>query len=98
MIATLSFLVLLLVMLPLAPSASGPCFGPPARRASIWFAILHLTVAVTVAMFALGVLKYRGEWTPVRPIFVPGHHENAGHRTTWTLLSLSATPPSPFYP
>jgi NADH-quinone oxidoreductase subunit M len=97
MIATLSYLVLLLVVLPLAAAAIVPLFGPSARRAAIWFAIVHLVVAVIVTMFALELLKYRGEWTPVRPIFVPGHLENTAHRTTWTLLSLSATPPSIIY-
>ena len=105
MIATISFLVFLLVALPLAAAVIVPLFGRVARRVSLWFAILHLGLTAAVMIPALGVLKDRdytnlgvpeSQWMPIRPVLVPGHHEHSGHRTTWTLLSLSATPPSPF--
>jgi len=101
MIATISFLVLLLVLLPLAGAAIVPAFGRFARRVALWIAIVHLGLTAAVLMSAIGVLEDRDhtkygipeeEWTLVRPAFVPGHPGDVGHRTTWTLLSLAGKP------
>jgi NADH-quinone oxidoreductase subunit M len=100
MLATISFLVLLLVLLPLAAATIVPLLGRFARRVALWVALVHLGLTAAVVMSAIGVLKDRdhtkygipeGEWTLVRPAFVPGHPSDVGHRTTWTLLSLTGT-------
>lgn len=99
--ATISFLVLLLVLMPLASAAIIPLFGRFARRAALWLAILHLGLTAAVLIPAIGVLKDRdltelgmpeSQWTLIRPEFVPGSSLGASQHTTWTLLSLSPTP------
>jgi NADH-quinone oxidoreductase subunit M len=104
MIATISFLVLMLVLLPLAAAVLVPLFGRHARRVALWSAIVHVGLTAAVIMSAIGVLSDRDytkfgvpedQWTLIRPAFVPGHHPDTGHRTTWTLLSLAATPTPP---
>ncbi len=104
---TISVLVLLLVMIPLASALLLALLGRYSRRAALQIAIVHLGLTAWVITLAVGVLKDRDNsklgvpesgWTPVRPMFVPGHHEHAGDRTTWTLLSLTAGHPSAFEP
>jgi NADH-quinone oxidoreductase subunit M len=99
--ATISFLVLLLVLLPLTSAVVLPLFGQLARRVALWLAILHLGVTAAVIIPAVGVLKDRdltdfgipeGQWTLIRPEFVPGSSMGASQHTTWTLLSLSTEP------
>jgi NADH-quinone oxidoreductase subunit M len=92
-------LVLLLVLLPFASAAIVPLFGRSARRVALRLALVHLALTVGVVVLAVGVLKDRAylgsdvqEQDLIRPVFVPGSQLGASHRTTWTLLGLSAAP------
>jgi NADH-quinone oxidoreductase subunit M len=89
---TISVEVLFLVLLPLAAAVVLPFAGARARRVALWFSIVHLALSAAVAISVFDVLKSRGEWSPVRPLYVPGYHDESGHRTTWTLLSLTPAP------
>jgi NADH-quinone oxidoreductase subunit M len=106
MYPTFRVLVLLLVLLPLASAVLVPLFGRRARRAAMVSALLHvgLTVAVGVATvlalevrndratpgWAVGTLQFQPEFVPGDPGL--GTPDQASHRTSWTLLKLSADP------
>lgn len=110
MMATTRILVLLLVLLPLASAVLVPVFGRHARRVSLWLALLHLALTAVVVATAVPVLNLRAESelqalssdvSRFRPAFVPGDSggsQGGTGRTTWTLMSLSATPTSPNHP
>ena len=100
MLATITFLVVLLVLLPLVSAGIIPLLGQSARRASLWLAILHLGITSTVIISSVGILRDRdpsrlgiedSQWEVVRPILVPGAGAEGSHPTTWTLLSLPDT-------
>lgn len=104
MYAAISFLVLMLVLMPLASAAFVPLFGRRARRASLLLAILHLGVAAAVILSSFTLLGERrsgqtaetpGDWMLVTPDFVPGSQMGTGGTTSWNLLSLSSSPTPP---
>lgn len=95
-------LVLVVVALPLVAAAIVPLFGRRARRAALWFAILHLGVTTALVVGGAFALMGRDDVVPnqprapsflmFEPQFVPGDTggpETSEHRTGWTLLSLS---------
>ena len=93
-------LVLLAVLVPLLSAAVLPLFGRAARRAALWLALLHLTMVGVVAGIGLMRLNDRPAAEGAlrfTPIMVPG---DAGgkttdtNRTSWDLMTLSATPPT----
>jgi len=93
--ATISFLVLLLVLVPLASAVVVPLFGRFARRVALWLAILHLGLTAAVIIPAVPVLRDRDltvRGMPLEPVFVPGSQEGASDHTMWTLLSLASEP------
>ncbi len=105
MYQTFRFVLLLVVLLPLASAVVVPLFGRAARRFAFLSALLHvgLTAAVVVATILaldvrsqssnpreMGVVKFEPEYVPGDP--GAGSTDTSTHRTRWTLLSLSDTP------
>src|SRR5579872_1284904 len=96
----LRFLVVLVVFLPLVFALFVPLFGWAARRVSLWLALLHLAITVTLVCFTVPALKLRAEQNSkselikFEPEYVPNNIDEkyaSPYRTNWTLLSLAET-------
>jgi NADH-quinone oxidoreductase subunit M len=95
-------LVLLVVLFPFLAALFVSLFGKRGRRVALLLALVHLGLAVSVAAIASMHLTTRDELSAgqgtdhakFEPAMVPGARAGDDGRTAWTLMSLTATPPS----
>lgn len=93
-------LLLLVVLFPFLAALFVSLFGKRGRRPALLLALVHLGLTVSVVtigsmhLSALDESAGSGDYAKFDPTLVPGAPTGNDGRTAWTLMSLTATPPS----